>query len=126
MYIEDRLFSESDPEEVLYSVTMTEDEYALYSEFQKEFGIAQKAIGTAKKVLKPIAERFNVNKFMQDAKSGVSNMISSYRKAHTGGLIDRSMKASEASGGGVFNTAREVAKNVWNKYKKTTPAPVAV
>ena len=37
MYIEDRLFSENNPEEVLYSVTMTEAEYALYSEFQKEF-----------------------------------------------------------------------------------------
>ena len=37
MYIEDRLFSENNPEEVLYSVTMTESEYALYSEFQKEF-----------------------------------------------------------------------------------------
>lgn len=37
MYIEDRLFSENNPEEVLYSVTMTETEYTLYSEFQKEF-----------------------------------------------------------------------------------------
>ena len=36
MYIEDRLFSETS-EEVLYSVTMTENEYALFSEFQKEF-----------------------------------------------------------------------------------------
>jgi hypothetical protein len=37
MYIEDRLFSEN-TEETLYSVLMDEDEYALYSEFQKEFG----------------------------------------------------------------------------------------
>lgn len=36
MYIEDRLFSETS-EEVLYSVTMTEEEYDLFSEFQKEF-----------------------------------------------------------------------------------------
>ena len=35
MYIEDRLFSENNPEEVLFSVTMTESEYALYSEFQR-------------------------------------------------------------------------------------------
>ena len=40
MYIEDRLFSETS-DEVLYSVTMTEDEYALYSEFQKEFAARQ-------------------------------------------------------------------------------------
>lgn len=32
MYIEDRLFSETS-DEVLYSVTMTEEEYSLYSEF---------------------------------------------------------------------------------------------
>ena len=37
MYIEDRLFSEN-TEETLYSVLLDEDEYALYSEFQKEFG----------------------------------------------------------------------------------------
>jgi len=36
MYIEDRLFSETS-DEVLYSVTMTEEEYDLFSEFQKEF-----------------------------------------------------------------------------------------
>jgi len=123
MYIEDRLFSESDPNEVLYSVTMTEAEYSLYSEFQKEFGIAQKAIGAAKGFIKPIAERFNVGKFMQDAKTGVKNMISSYRKTHAGGLLDRSMKAGEASGGGIYGTVREVAKNVWNKYKRTAPVP---
>ena len=42
MYIEDRLFSETS-DEVLYSVTMTEDEYALYSEFleEREFGRVQ-------------------------------------------------------------------------------------
>lgn len=37
MYIEDRLFSENRPTEVLYSVMMTEEEVALFSEFQKEF-----------------------------------------------------------------------------------------
>jgi len=37
MYIEDRLFSEN-TEETLYSILLDEDEYALYSEFQKEFG----------------------------------------------------------------------------------------
>jgi hypothetical protein len=42
MYIEDRLFSEN-TEETLYSVLLDEDEYALYSEFQKEFGIAELA-----------------------------------------------------------------------------------
>ena len=42
MYIEDRLFSEN-TEETLYSVVMDEDEYALYSEFQKEFGISELA-----------------------------------------------------------------------------------
>ena len=47
MYIEDRLFSEN-TEETLYSVLMDEDEYALYSEFQKEFGLAQK-VGEAVK-----------------------------------------------------------------------------
>ena len=36
MYIEDRLFSEN-TEETLYSILMDEDEYSLYSEFQKEF-----------------------------------------------------------------------------------------
>ena len=36
MYIEDRLFS-GNTEETLYSVLLDEDEYALYSEFQKEF-----------------------------------------------------------------------------------------
>jgi len=36
MYIEDRLFSETS-DEVFYSVTMTEEEYNLFSEFQKEF-----------------------------------------------------------------------------------------
>ena len=128
MYIEDRLFSELDPEEVLYSVTMTEEEYSLYTEFQKEFGIAQKAVKVVKRAFKPIAERFNVGKFTQDAKTGISNMISSYRKAHAGGLIDRSMKASEASGGGVFNTAKALAGNVWNKYKiaGTTPVTPAI
>ena len=42
MYIEDRLFSEN-TEEVLYSVTMTEDEYDLFSEFleEREFGRVQ-------------------------------------------------------------------------------------
>lgn len=49
MYIEDRLFSENNPEEVLYSVTMTETEYALYSEFQKEFA-ARELIKTIKPV----------------------------------------------------------------------------
>ena len=34
MYIEDRLFSETS-DEVLYSITMTEDEYDLFSEFQE-------------------------------------------------------------------------------------------
>ena len=37
MYIEDRLFSENS-EEILYSVTLDEEEYYLFSEFQKEFG----------------------------------------------------------------------------------------
>ena len=37
MYIEDRLFSENRPTEVLYSIMMTEEEYTLFSEFQKEF-----------------------------------------------------------------------------------------
>ena len=41
MYIEDRLFSETS-DEVLYSVTMTEDEYDLFSEFQKEFASVRK------------------------------------------------------------------------------------
>ena len=50
MYIEDRLFSENNPEEVLYSVTMTESEYALYSEFQKEFA-ARELI----KAIKPVS-----------------------------------------------------------------------
>ena len=36
MYIEDRLFSENNPEEVLYSVTMTEEEHDLFSEFLEE------------------------------------------------------------------------------------------
>lgn len=36
MYIEDRLFSEN-TEEILYSVVMGELEYALFSEFQKNF-----------------------------------------------------------------------------------------
>jgi hypothetical protein len=35
MYIEDRLFSETS-DEILYSVTMTEEEYDLYSEFLEE------------------------------------------------------------------------------------------
>ena len=35
MYIEDRLFSETS-DEVFYSVTMTEDEYDLFSEFLEE------------------------------------------------------------------------------------------
>jgi len=42
MYIEDRLFSEN-TEETLYSILLDEDEYALYSEFQKEFGLTQLA-----------------------------------------------------------------------------------
>ena len=40
MELQDRLFSETS-DEVLYSILMDEDEYALYSEFQKEFGLAQ-------------------------------------------------------------------------------------
>ena len=36
MYIEDRLFSETSGEVKYYSVTMTEEEYALYSEFLEE------------------------------------------------------------------------------------------
>ena len=42
MYIEDRLFSEN-TEETLYSILLDEDEYTLYSEFQKEFGLTQLA-----------------------------------------------------------------------------------
>ena len=41
MYIEDRLFSEN-TEEVLYSVLMDEEEYALFSEFQREFSLGDK------------------------------------------------------------------------------------
>ncbi len=49
MYIEDRLFSENNPEEVLFSVTMTEAEYSLYSEFQKEFAnLTNKALKNKK------------------------------------------------------------------------------
>jgi len=40
MYIEDKLFSETSGERY-YSVTMTEEEYSLYSEFQKEFAAKQ-------------------------------------------------------------------------------------
>ena len=36
MELYDRLFSEN-TDEVLYSILMDEDEYSLYSEFQKEF-----------------------------------------------------------------------------------------
>jgi hypothetical protein len=43
MYIDDRLFSEN-TEEVLYSVLMDEEEYDLFSEFQKEFGAESKAL----------------------------------------------------------------------------------
>jgi hypothetical protein len=49
MYIEDRLFSENNPEEVFFSVTMTEAEYSLYSEFQKEFAnLTNKALKNKK------------------------------------------------------------------------------
>ena len=54
MYIEDRLFSEN-TEEVLYSVLMDEDEYALYSEFQKEFAVSK--ISSAFRHLKRNASR---------------------------------------------------------------------
>ena len=56
MYIEDRLFSENNPEEVLFSVTMTESEYSLYSEFQKEFGIFQKITKNASGKLKKLGK----------------------------------------------------------------------
>ena len=60
MSIEDRLFSEN-TEETLYSVIMDEDEYALYSEFQKEFGMiefAKKGLENLKKSgLKETAKR---------------------------------------------------------------------
>ena len=49
MYIEDRLFSEN-TDEVLYSIFMDEDEYALYSEFQKEFGIVQAVKNSISKI----------------------------------------------------------------------------
>jgi len=52
MYVEDRLFSEN-TEELLYSVLMNEEEYGLFSEFQKEFGFS----GIGKRVLKK-AKRF--------------------------------------------------------------------
>ena len=48
MYIEDRLFSEN-TEETLYSILLDEDEYTLYSEFQKEFGLAQRVGEAVKK-----------------------------------------------------------------------------
>ena len=54
MYIEDRLFSEN-TEETLYSVLMDEDEYALYSEFQKEFAVSK--ISSAFRHLKRNASR---------------------------------------------------------------------
>jgi hypothetical protein len=50
MYIEDRLFSETSGEVKYYSVAMTEDEYALYTEFQKEFGKVKEANKALKKV----------------------------------------------------------------------------
>ena len=56
MYIEDRLFSENNPEEVLFSVTMTESEYSLYSEFQKEFGIFQNITKNASGKLKKLGK----------------------------------------------------------------------
>jgi len=51
MYIEDRLFSGASGERY-YSVTMTEEEYSLFSEFQKEFASIRKA----KKVVRAINE----------------------------------------------------------------------
>ena len=49
MYIEDRLFSETS-DEVFYSVTMTEDEYDLFSSFIKASSKFKKAIEKAPRV----------------------------------------------------------------------------
>ena len=62
MYIEDRLFSETS-DEVLYSVAMTEDEYDLFSEFQKEFAgklemiLAPGAAKVARHIKPPVPPR---------------------------------------------------------------------
>jgi hypothetical protein len=49
MYIEDRLFSETSGEVKYYSVVLSEEEYALFSEFQKEFGKVKRANKALKK-----------------------------------------------------------------------------
>lgn len=63
MYIEDRLFSEN-TEETLYSVLLDEDEYTLYSEFQKEFGlighVGKNLVGAAKNFLNKIRTKTNL------------------------------------------------------------------
>ena len=55
MYIGDRLFSEN-TEEVLYSVLMDEEEYALFSEFQKEFASVRKLKKLGNRVIDSIAQ----------------------------------------------------------------------
>ena len=67
MYIEDRLFSEN-TEETLYSILLDEDEYALYSEFQKEFGLAQRVGEAVKKRISKIGNKLKNRKAIAEAK----------------------------------------------------------
>ena len=81
MYIEDRLFSET-TEETLYSVLMDEDEYALYSEFQKEFGLKQKILEAAKEAGDKLVKKLpKVGK-----KKSVKEVVPEWKK--TGSKID--------------------------------------
>jgi hypothetical protein len=59
MYIEDRLFSETSGEVKYYSVVLSEDEYALYTEFleEREFASVRQAKKLMKKAIKATTQQ---------------------------------------------------------------------
>ena len=93
MYIEDRLFSENNPEEVLYSVTMTESEYSLYSEFQKEFA-------------NPVNKALKNNKLISEYLSSLTPKERQLKKSLKDGVLLR-----EARRKSQFKVPKKVAKS---------------
>ena len=85
MYIEDRLFSETSSE-VLYSVTMTEEEYSLYSEFiEKTFN------SKAQKILR---YKYDLSKGLEVTRKSMPkiNQPSSLHRHHSAKDIQTGMR----------------------------------
>ena len=85
-----KIFSDMYGEERLYSVLMTEDEVALFSEIQKEFGWKE----AVRKAAKSIAQTPEVERIASTARTSGRRILANTGKA-TRGLTDEYLRGIE-------------------------------